>query len=189
KTSGGTGGITFSQSTGAPRLRLSSSGKVTVGSTLARGNYTATGKVTDSYGDSGTWTYTLAVSASAITQAAPKSNGSVVTPPTSSKFTAHLAVTGNNGAVKYGLTNGHSTPTGLVISSSGAVSTTGALAVGTYTAAGTDSDSLGDSGPWSYSLTITATKITQSAPIEGTTTTAAAFASKLKVARFYGTVT
>ncbi len=187
--SGGAGAITFSQSTGGPGLKVSSSGKVTVASTLAKGNYTATGTDADGYGDSGTWTYTLTVSASAISQSAPKANSTVVTPANSSGFTAHLAVSGNNGTVKYTLTGSHSNPPGLVVSPAGVVSTKGALPVGTYTATGTDSDPLGDSGPWSYSLTVTATKISQSAPTGGTTPTAAAFAGKLKVTGYYGTTT
>jgi hypothetical protein len=43
---------------------------------------------------------------------------------------------------------------GLVVGLDGAISTTGTLAAATYTVSGTDSNALGDSGTWTYSLTV-----------------------------------
>ena len=59
------------------------------------------------------------------------------------------------------------------MTSSGALSTNGTLPVGTYQVGGTDSDSSGDTGGWTFSLTVTAVTITQSAPTTGTVATAA----------------
>ena len=44
----------------------------------------------------------------------------------------------------------------FTVSSTGAISAPGTLAVGTYTVSGTDSDTFGDTGSWSFTLTVTA---------------------------------
>ena len=49
---------------------------------------------------------------------------------------------------------------GLHVSADGTISTTGALAPGLYTVAGTDSDGYGDTGTWTYALTVTGVAIT-----------------------------
>jgi outer membrane protein assembly factor BamB len=61
--SGFVGQVTWTQSTGSPQLLVSSSGGVTTSGFLAAGTYTATGTTADGYGDTGTFTYTLTVTA------------------------------------------------------------------------------------------------------------------------------
>ncbi len=53
------------------------------------------------------------------------------------------------------------------------MSTNGALAVGTYQVAGTDSDLSSRHRRWTFTLTVTAVTIAQSAPTSGTVTTTA----------------
>jgi len=71
KTSGGTGTVTYAQSTGSPDLKVSSSGAVSAPATLAAGTYKAAGTARDSLGDTGTWSFTLTVKANKLTQIAP----------------------------------------------------------------------------------------------------------------------
>lgn len=61
--SGFVGPVTWTQSTGSPQLLVTSSGGVTTSGFLAAGTYTATGTTADGYGDTGTFTYTLTVTA------------------------------------------------------------------------------------------------------------------------------
>ena len=190
KTSGNTGSVTFvTTGSSPPGLLVSSSGVVSTKSKLLVGTYTVSGTDSDTSGDKGTWSFTLKVSSSAITQDAPFSNAKPITPPTSASFTDHLKTTGNAGSVKFVTKGSGSTPPGVVVSSSGVVSTKRALAVGTYTISGTDSDSLHDAGSWSFTLKVTTTKITQAAPAAATTTTGRAFAALLKVSGSHGAVT
>ena len=191
-TSGATGSVKFtmtgSGSTPAGVV-VSSSGLVSTTGALSVGSYTVSGTDSDTYGDAGTWTYTLKVTSTAITQESPFANTKTITAATSASFTDKLKTTGNTGSVKYVTTGSGSTPSGILVSSSGVVSTKRALAAGTYTISGTDSDTANDSGSWSYSLTVTATKITQAAPTSATARTGKAFTDQLKVSGSYGTVT
>ena len=120
------------------------------------GTYTISGTDSDSLGDAGAWTYTLTVSVAAITQVAPF--GKSVSTTASSAFSDDVATNGS-GVIFNAVANAD-----LSVSSSGKVTTPGALAVGDYSISGTDSDSLGDAGTWSYTLTVTAVPITQDAP-------------------------
>jgi hypothetical protein len=52
----------------------------------------------------------------------------------------------------------------VVVSSSGAVTTSGALAAGTYTATGTTADPNGDAGTFTFTLTVTGAVATAPAP-------------------------
>ncbi|HWD96010.1 MAG TPA: hypothetical protein VG246_06290 [Acidimicrobiales bacterium] len=79
-----------------------------------------------------------------------------VTTAASTGFTAQLASSGNTGTVTYTQTAG--TPN-IIVSGSGAVTTKGALAAGTYTASGTTADPNGDSGTFTYALTVTGTTV------------------------------
>ena len=149
--SGGVGTLSYSvgSETG---LAVSSTGAVsTTGAPLtAGGHYTASGTDADSYGDTGTWSFTLTVTPATLTQSSPLSASTTNT--SSGAFTDQLAVSGASGTVTYTV---GSESSGNSVSSSGAVSTTGALLVGTYTASGTDSDAYGDTGTWSFTLTVT----------------------------------
>jgi major membrane immunogen (membrane-anchored lipoprotein) len=193
EVSGGAGTISYVQSTRSPSLSVSASGVVSVPSPLAKGVYTATGTDSDTFGDTGTWSYTLTVSATAITQTAPFSNGTtVITPTTSPSFTHMLSTTGSDGSVTF-TTNSTRAPSGVTatikVSSSGSVTTTGTLDAGIYTASGSDADRFGDTGSWSYSLTVTASKITQGAPTKATIQRGSPFTSQLTATGGVGTIT
>lgn len=88
-----------------------------------------------------------------ISQNLPVANSA--TAGTSASFTDQLTASGNAGTVTY--TQSAGTPQ-LVVSSTGAVTTSGALAAGTYTASGTTSDGT-NTGTFSYSLTVTGTVV------------------------------
>ena len=144
---GGVSGATFTVTQGSPALHVSSTGGLTTTGTLAAGNYTISGTTDDGYGDSGTFSYTLTVTGVNITESV--TTGSVTTTGSSS-FTAQLATTGNTSAVTYAKTAGSSH---LQVSAAGVI-TTSTLAAGTYTVSGTTSDANGDSGTFSYTLSI-----------------------------------
>src|ERR1039458_9043030 len=190
ETSGGTGAVSFATTSASspPGLVVSSSGAVSTRGTLSAHTYTISDTDADTYGDAGTWSYSLTVSATAITQITPTSGKT--TPAASSAFTDQLKTSGGTGAVSFATTSA-SSPAGLVVSSSGAVSTTGTLSADTYTISDTDADTYGDTGTWSYSLTVSATAINQLTPTSGNTTTAASssFTDQLKVSGSRGTVT
>lgn len=57
------GAETFVQTTGTPKVLVSSSGLVTTSGTLATGNYKVAGTVSDATGDKGTFAFTLTVKA------------------------------------------------------------------------------------------------------------------------------
>ena len=178
KPSGATGG-----------LKVSSSGEVSTTGLLTAGTYSASGTDSDALGDAGKWSFTLTVTKSAITQAGPFSNTQVVTVASSSSFTDQLKTTDTAGKVTFTTKGPGSTPPGFVVSSSGVVSTKAVLPVGNYTATGTDSDTLGDAGTWSFSLTVAPTRIVQVSPESGITAKGKAFAGQLKVSGSYGAVT
>ena len=69
------------------------------------------------------------------------------------------------------------------------MSTTGTLAVGDYDLSGTDRDTDGDQGTWSYTLHVTAGPLTQVAPVAGATDPAgsAGFGDQLAVSGAFGT--
>jgi hypothetical protein len=64
--SGTHGTVTFTQSTGTPNITVSPSGAVTAPATLTPNTYTATGSVSDSFGDNGSWTFTLTVTGTTV---------------------------------------------------------------------------------------------------------------------------
>ena len=156
--SGSSGAVTYVVTSSNTHLKVSSSGAITtVGGPLAVGTYTVSGTDSDAFGDTGTWTYTLTVTKGTITQIAPFGQSKTVA-NTGSGFSDQLAVTGSSGAVTYVVTSSN---THLKVTSSGAITTVGGpLAVGTYTVSGTDSDALGDTGTWTYTLTVTKGTIT-----------------------------
>ncbi len=144
------GAVTYAVTSPATGISVSSTGAISTTTTLAAGLHTLSGTDTDTGGDAGTWSLTLTVSTVTLAQAAPTSASVPTT--ASSTFTDQLHVTHSNGALTYAVT----TPAaGISVSSSGAISTTGTLAAGTYTVGGTDADADGDSGTWSFTLTVT----------------------------------
>ena len=185
-TTGNTGTVTFVTTSTPPGsaggIRVASSGVVTTTGALSAGTYKASGTDSDSSGDTGTWSFSLTVSATAITQVAPTTG----TTTTAKAFTSQLHVSGSKGTVTYSQSAGSPD---LKVSSSGAVSAPATLAAGTYKATGTVKDTSGDTGTWSYSLTVRATAIIQVAPTTGTTTVGKVFTGQLGVSGSHGTVT
>ena len=85
-----------------------------------------------------------------IVQASSTSDS--VAPGSSATYATQLNVTGNSGVVTYATTYG--SPSGLRISPSGQITTTGALLSGTYTISGTDSDANHHVGTFTFNLTV-----------------------------------
>ena len=153
---------------------------------MAANAYTVSGTDSDTKGDTGTWSFVLTVTAVTLTQGTP-TTGSVTT-TSSAAYTNQLTVAPNNGAVTFVTT----VPSGSVtVSGTGGVTTTGTLAANTYTVSGTDHDTKGDTGTWSFALTVTAVPIIQGTPTSGTVTTTAsnAYTNQLTVAPNNGAVT
>ena len=182
EVSGSHGRVIYTESRGAPDMTVSSSGKISAPASLPAGAYKATGKDKDSLGDTGSWSFALAVVAGKLAQAAPEQ----ATTATGKAFTGELAVSGAHGAVTYAQLTGASV---LKVSPSGQVSAGAALVAGTYKATGSTRDSLGDTGSWSFALTVVAGKLTQAGPDKATTTTGKAFTGQLDVSGAHGAVT
>jgi lipoate synthase len=182
QVSGAHGTVTYAQSTGSADLKVSSSGKITTAATLAAGTYKATGTARDRLGDTGDWSFTLTVIPSKLTQVAPDTAVNKV----GKAFTGQLNVSGASGTVTYAQTTG---APHLKVSSSGKISAVAGLATGTYKAAGTVKDAYGDTGKWTFTLTVKGTKLTQISPTTGTTTAGKAYTTKLAVSGAHGTVT
>jgi putative sterol carrier protein len=185
-TTGNTGAVGFTTTTAPPGstggIKVSRTGVVTTTGALSVGTYAASGTDSDSYGDTGTWSYSLKVSPTAITQLAPTTG----TTTTGKSFTGQLKISGSHGTVTYAQSTGAPR---LTVSSSGKVSAPATLVAGAYKATGSARDTLGDTGTWSFALTVTATKITQVAPATAMVATGKAFTGQLKVSGSHGTVT
>ena len=106
------------------------------------------GTTSDANGDSGTFSYTLTVTGVSIDQALTAGSVSTVG---SANFVSQLLPYQNTAPVLYNQTSGSAN---VLVSASGAISTTSTLAAGTYTVSGTTSDANGDSGTFSYTLSI-----------------------------------
>ena len=149
---GATGPVTFVQTTGSSSLVVSPMGLLSTSGNLAVGSYVARGTESDASGDAGTFFFNLLVTpVGVLAQGTPTS--ATVTTALAPGFTAQLTVTGATGAVAYATT---SATTGLSVSSTGLVSATGSLAVGTYSVSGTTSDAVGDTGTFAFTLTVAA---------------------------------
>jgi phage baseplate assembly protein W len=71
----------------------------------------------------------------------------------SESYQNQLATAGNQSLVSYTVTNNPSAA--FSVSSTGAITTTGVLSVGTYVVSGTDADLSGNVGVWAFTLTVT----------------------------------
>ena len=148
--------VTFSVTTSSPAFTVSSSGAVSAPDTLMVGSYAVSGTDSDAFGNAGNWTYTLHVQGRTIAQITPTSG----TVTAGNPFTDQLNTNGV-GSVTFTATSSSSAlavtslSPALTVSASGVVSASGSLAPGIYTVSGTDSDSLGNTGTWSFSLTVT----------------------------------
>ena len=90
------------------------------------------------------------MAASTLTQGPPTS----ATVTDGAGYSGHLTVTNPNGTVSYTET-ASADSSDVVVSSTGAISAANTLAPGTYTVGGSDSDTAGDTGSWSFRLTVT----------------------------------
>jgi|GEM_PF-445286 len=184
-TTGGSGAVTFVQTTGAPTLIVSTTGLVTTSGALASGSYVVRGTMSDAAGDKGTFFFNLKVGT--ITQSSLER--ATATAQTSATFTDQLATTGGSGAVNFVQTTG---APALVVSPTGRVTTSGALASGSYVARGTTSDAAGDKGTFFFNLQVgAASTITQSSLVRATASaqTSATFTDQLATIGGSGTVT
>ena len=157
---------TFVETSGQPQLVVSSSGLLTTSGTLPAGTYHASGTASDTLGDTGTFTFTLTVGQ--LVQRPPL-RASVSADQTAT-YSVQLDVGANLGPITYVETSGQPA---LVVSSTGLVTTSGALTPGTYPVSGTVTDPTGDGGAFTFTLTVTpaAATTTTSAPPPTTTTT------------------
>jgi hypothetical protein len=176
------GAVTYVQTGGSPSLVVSAEGLVTTSGALARGSYVATGTTSDPNDDTGTFSLTLDVGA--LIQSVPATASVKVSG--SQAFHDQLNVTGSDGAVTYVQTSGSPS---LVVSASGLVTTSGALAAGLYTAKGTTSDPAGDTGTFALSVKVGA--LVQRDPLSATalTTQSQSFRTQLDIGANAGTVT
>lgn len=140
---------TFSTTTPG-QFTVSSTGAVSAPATLTPGTYTASGSISDLYGDSGSWIYTLIVepATSTITQLPSTTSATVAY---STPYSSTLATTDSNTPITYATVYA---ATGLSVTSSGQITAPGTLSPGIYTANGTDQDPLGAVGVWSFTLTV-----------------------------------
>lgn len=171
--------VTYTIVTSDPGLNVSPAGAVTTTGLLAAGSYSVNGTDLDTGGDTGVWTYSLDVLASTITQASPSMGSTTV--GNSLTYSDQLNVSGNNGAVAF--TTTVNSPELTVDPSTGVVTTTGLLSSGTYVVSGTDTDASGDTGVWTYSLSVASPPILpgrheliQTSATAGSTTTPASAA-------------
>jgi large repetitive protein len=184
RTTGNIGAVTFMKTGGGTGLNVSFGGKITTTGALAMGIYAADGTMIDAFGDTGSWVYTLTVQAVTITQIAPTTG--TVTTTGSAAFIDHFNTTGNIGKRRFVKTGGG---TGLNVSFGGKITTTGTLAKGTYKATGTVADHFGDTGTFTYTLTVKAVTITQIAPDKGSASFGNAFSDQLQTSGNIGPVT
>jgi hypothetical protein len=142
------GALTYTETTGTPALVVTSGGLITTSGALALGTYSTSGTTVDPSGVAGSFSFTLSVGV--ITQGSPVSASTTST--RSSTFTTQLAANSATGTVTFSQASGSPS---LVVSSSGHVSTSGALVAGAYTASGSVVDSSGDQGSFSFTLQVT----------------------------------
>jgi hypothetical protein len=152
--SGSSGAVTYvvPASTSNPHLNVTPTGAITtVGGPLSVGTYTVSGTDSDTRGDTGKWSYTLSVTTGTITCTGSKGEN-MPRSHSGGSFGDQITASGWSGSVTYEVTSSN---THLHISGGGAITTSGGpLSVGTYTVSGTDTDTYGDSGTWSYTLTV-----------------------------------
>jgi hypothetical protein len=107
--------------------------------------------------------FTFTPAAKALSQNLPVT--ATVASSAESAFSAQLTSSGNTGTVTYTQTAGSP---GIVVSGSGAVTTSGKLTAGTYTASGTTADPNGDSGTFTFKLNVTGSVVTTTPPPKAT---------------------
>jgi hypothetical protein len=120
---------------------------------LAPGTYCVHGTDKDTHGDTGTWTFCLYVykTTHVLSQTAPFT--AAVSATSETHFGDTLEVLTPTGPVTYTVTGG--TTFAFTVFSTGFVVTAAPLTPGTYTVFGTDKDTHGDTGTWSFTLHVT----------------------------------
>jgi len=153
--SGGTGGYTYSLSTGAlpPGIALSSAGVVS-GTPTTAGNYSFTVTATDGFGFTGSQAYTVAVQVPSISitpSVLPAGTGGAA-------YSQALSASGGNGGYTYSLASG-ALPPGIALSSAGHIGGTPTTA-GTFNFTVKVTDGFGFTGSQAYTFTVNAPSIT-----------------------------
>jgi len=148
---GAVGAVTFVVTTPNAHLDVSPSGVVTaVGGPLPEGRYEVSGTDSDGSGNVGTWRYTLVVNAGSITCGG--TDGGRVERSRSRDFVDRLRDCDAHIAVHYVATR---SDRHLHVSDDGVVTVVGGnIPSGRYTISGTEHDSYGDAGAWSFTLTV-----------------------------------
>ena len=131
----------------ATGLTVSTTGVISTDGTTPVGTYVLSGTMTDTMGNTGTWSFTLSITNAGITQ---------------STLTAGSSLQGTTGSFQLTTTDTNpvtyvasgTLPTGVTVSSSGTIATTSTTPVGTYKLSGTISDTLGNTGTFTYTLTV-----------------------------------
>jgi major membrane immunogen (membrane-anchored lipoprotein) len=180
--SGASSAVTYTQLTGSPSLTVSSTGLLSTSGALAPGTYSATGSTSDTNGDAGLFSFILSVGV--ITQVAPLTVTLKTTQtPT---YSVQLVVDGASGAATFAQLTGMPS---LAVSSTGLLTTDGALPYGTYSASGTTSDGAGDAGTFHFTMSVGS--ITQNIPTTASVLTSATptYSVQLSVSHNDGAVT
>ena len=163
---GAVGTVTFASASLPAGWSISSDGQLVASGSEAAGAYALSGTVSDTNGDTGTWSYSasiLGAAAGSITQSAPTSGTAVSNYPFADQLNAS-----SPGLLTYSATNSFSNVT---VSYGGAVTATGQEATGSDALTGYVTDTSGDVGTWSYTLTVNASSsgsLTQAAQTSAT---------------------
>lgn len=181
-TTGNTGAVTYTTTSGTSPVTVSATGAVSAPDTVAVGSYTVSGTDVDTTGNSGTWTFTLTVKANTITVTPASASVS-----TDAGYSGQLVAHGNATTATFSQ-SGASSPPGVTVSTSGAVSAPTSLSAGTYTVSGSVGDSLGDTGSWTFTLTVVAGTLTFY-PTEAVVPYGGSYNGQLYATGSHGTVT
>ena len=153
KVAGKHGQITYSQTSGALHLKVSSTGVISAPASLAPGTYKATGTMRDAPAGLGRWRFTLVVTKAPkvhkLVQIAPLKGST----PTGKAFKGSLKVSGAQGKVTFTQVTGAQV---MTVSPTGEITAPATLAAATYVVEGTVKDAAGDTGTWTFTLVVTA---------------------------------
>jgi hypothetical protein len=183
-TTGNSGAVTFTTTSSGNAFTVSSSGAVSAPNTLTPGTYTVSGNDTDAFGDAGTWSFALTVNPEGLTISQTNTTGSV---NAGTAFNSSIATTNNNGPVTFTTT---SSGNAFTVSSNGAITAPNTLGASMYTVSGTDTDAFGNTGTWTYTLTVTHVPDTiTDVHDSGTTTVGTTFTDTITTSGNVGAVT
>ena len=184
----GTVAYTENSSADSADVVVDSTGAITAASSLTPATYTVSGADSDTNGDTGTWSFALTVNPAVV----PLAQGS----PTSASvadaagYSGQLTVTNASGTVTY-TENSSADSADVVVDSTGAITAASSLTPATYTVSGADSDTNGDTGTWSFALTVNpaVVPLAQGSPTSASVADAAGYSGQLTVTNASGTVT